>query len=300
MHPEYNKEWQLFYSKRCTELQQQNVSIAGYDFKPEWSVVWKDVIENTMATRLERERQKLLEEKHKKEYGVETIDLTAAQMAPKAATTSGGHTKQIMAFIMGAAAKNSNDTSSSVVESNGKMPSTSATDSKNDNNSPASSYSVISTLKYLSELEGGQFDDSTSSALSRLLLQAVNCNFTKKNPLHLFADMNNLHILQVAKQAFRVTLMNNANSDSLLESSGGHWLKAIDWIQSSVWRNYFAGIDVSVVARKTVGLSMSEVAQAIARDYRHMFTGTVDDSVLLSVITGVSKLHEISLRKCNQ
>ena len=61
-HPLYNREWKIFWERRCRELEKDGIDPFLHDFKSEWARFWHQRMKELMDASFKNKRDALLEE----------------------------------------------------------------------------------------------------------------------------------------------------------------------------------------------------------------------------------------------
>ncbi|XP_050731440.1 uncharacterized protein LOC127006001 [Eriocheir sinensis] len=74
-HPLYNREWKLFWERRCRELEKEGLDPFLYNFKREWAVYWHHRMKELIDQNFKEKRDALL-----KKFKIEDPDLEESEL----------------------------------------------------------------------------------------------------------------------------------------------------------------------------------------------------------------------------
>lgn len=232
---------------------------------------------------------KLLYDKHniptiKKKASPEIEVLESKE--PEASNTT-IHTKNIMAFLVQAAASNKK----SGINSTSCEPSSSSSSRSDGQSTSGFKYTVISTLKLLNELEahlGG-----LGPGISSLLFEAVNYNICGKDPLSIFTDVAMLDLVDAALEKIMVATSRPGKGQDLV-SSATVCIQSVYWLLKEIYDKLFCGINMLKLAMDTAGYSWDELATTIARRVLSSDkAGQASEETLHAILLSVTRLHQL-------
>ena len=298
-HPLYNREWKIFWERRCRELEKAGIDPFMYDFKTEWARFWHHRMKEVMSLNFKQKRDGLL-----KKFRLDDPDLEKNKESSKAPSSwrpVGENVERISRIDRSpspweqdegasAFARNPSPTPGEIVNN---METTDCSKSNETSNTKfEDDFSVIGTLKLLNELEDqlGSF----GPAISTLLGKAVDCSQKGEDTLELFKDPDNLVLVRYAREK----LSSQISAGILGVTALVRTQMAVErsmWLQSQAEKlaneGKYLGLDITGIARATLGRDTVQIAQYIAQHLLQVGKSNASEGDLQNILFAVLAAH---------
>ncbi|XP_063861963.1 uncharacterized protein LOC135101632 isoform X1 [Scylla paramamosain] len=299
-HPLYNREWKIFWERRCRELEKDGVDPFLYDFKTEWARFWLHRMKELMDKSYKTKREGLL-----RKFRLEDPDLEENKLPSKPPSSSwrpsGESVERLSRIDRSPSPWEQDEGAPGIARNPSPVPreagkSAGTEDSSKFNEISTSKFeddfSVIGTLKLLNELEDqlGSF----GPAISTLLGKAVDCSQKGEDTLELFKDPDNLVLVRYAREK----LSSQISAGILGVTALVRTQMAVErsmWLQSQAEElaneGKYLGLDIAGIARATLGRDTVQIAQYIAQHLLQVGKSNASEADLQNILYAVLAAH---------
>lgn len=299
-HPLYNREWKLFWERRCRELEKEGLDPFLYNFKREWAVYWHHRMKELIDQNFKEKRDALLKKFKIEDPDLEESELYDGSKPPGSLKKRDNDDVEKVSRI---------DRSPSPWEEDGpaigRNPSPTPEEimntaegkysSKSKESSAAKfedDFSVIGTLKLLNELEDqlGSF----GPAITTLLGKAVDCSQKGEDTLELFNDPDNLVLVRYAREKLSSQISAGILGVAALVKTQMAVERSM-WLQSQAEKlaneGKYLGLDIAGIAKATLGRDTVQIAQYIAQHLLQVGKSNASENDLQSILYAVLAAH---------
>nr|XP_053641412.1 LOW QUALITY PROTEIN: uncharacterized protein LOC128695046 [Cherax quadricarinatus] len=291
-HPDYNREWKIFWERRCGELEEKGIDAFSHDFKSEWAIFWRQRIKELMTNEFKSRRYSLLRKFNMDDPDLELRKNFDSHKTDTKVNSSWSPVRKDTASRIDRSPSPWEDERVSKSAKNPSPPKEVNNTQVDPPNTYEEEFSVIGTLKLLNELEDqlGSF----GPAITILLDKAIEKTQNGGDAMDLFSDPDNFVLVRYAREKLSSQVSARILGVSVLVRTQMAVERAM-WLQSEAEKfankEKYLGLDITSIARATLGKDKIQVAQYIAQHLLNVGNSNASEEDLQNILIAVSATH---------